>query len=412
MSRQIAIIGSGPAGCYAAEGLSKAAPELRIDLLDALPSPFGLLRAGVAPDHQGTKNVARVLERTLRHKSLRFFGNITVGRDLPLELLLAGYDAVILATGAPVDKTLHLPGEDLPGVLGSGALTRWYNGDPGAPDCAPLLRGLRAAVLIGHGNVAVDVARVLCKTAEERAGSDFAGPVEDALDATALEEIHLVGRRSARETNFTPHVLAELGNLARAVPLVDAASLPPPEELEPAQLAQFRAWTTNQAAPGKIALRFHFHATPAAFVGGPQLEGLRLATPAGEAHLAAGLAVRCIGFSAAPLADLTRAGAAFAHQGGKIRERLYVTGWAGRGSSGTVATNRAEAHAVAKRALEETGPSPSPLDLGAWLTEKGIRFTTLDDWKRIDTAEIAGARPGRVREKLRSVEAMLDLLAR
>src|SRR5271157_3315859 len=220
----IAIIGSGPAGCYLADQLLLPLPDASIDILERLPAPFGLIRYGVAPDHQGTKAVTRVLDRVLSRERVNFFGNVEVGRDVRLDELMPLYDAVVLATGATRDRKLGIPGEELPGVVGSGAFTGWYNGHPDHP--APQLQDVRSAVVIGNGNVALDVARVLAKGPSEFAGSDLSPDVTAWLEAQPIENIHIVGRRSAADAKFTDHELAELGTLERARPVViDPADL-------------------------------------------------------------------------------------------------------------------------------------------------------------------------------------------
>ncbi|MBN9463396.1 MAG: FAD-dependent oxidoreductase, partial [Burkholderiales bacterium] len=191
--RHIAIIGSGPAGCYLADHLLRLAPDAHIDVLERLPVPFGLVRYGVAPDHQGTKAVVRVLDRVLGRERVGFFGNLEIGRDVRLDELRSLYDAVVLATGAPRDRRLGIPGEDLPGVVGSGAFVGWYNGHP--DHAPPPLRSVRSAVVVGNGNVAIDVARILAKSPAEMAGSDLAPQVLELLAAQPIETIHVVGRR-------------------------------------------------------------------------------------------------------------------------------------------------------------------------------------------------------------------------
>src|SRR5258707_15527775 len=228
MPLTVAIIGSGPAGCYAAEQLARLAPAAEIDVIDRLPTPYGLVRAGVAPDHQGTKSVERVLERALTRPGVAFHGAIEIGRDLGLDELRALYDAVILATGAPGDRRLGIPGEELPGVHGSGAFTRWINGHPDDADRAVDLDRVRSVVVIGHGNVAIDVARVLAKSREEMARSDLAPFIEAAIARAPLAEIHLVGRRGAAEASFTAVELGEMGRLPPPPPPGASRHLPPP----------------------------------------------------------------------------------------------------------------------------------------------------------------------------------------
>ncbi|HLI62067.1 MAG TPA: FAD-dependent oxidoreductase, partial [Terriglobales bacterium] len=220
----LAIIGSGPAGCYLADQLLRLVPGASVDVLEKLPVPFGLIRYGVAPDHQGTKAVARVFDRVLARAGVSFFGNVEVGREVQLHELLSLYDAVVLAIGAERDRRLGIPGEDLPGVMGSGAFVNWYNGHPhGRP---PAVRDVRSAVIIGNGNVASDVTRILAKAPDELAGSDIAADAAAWLRSQPLETIHVVGRRGAADAKFSEHELAELGNLQRARPVAsDPASL-------------------------------------------------------------------------------------------------------------------------------------------------------------------------------------------
>src|ERR1022692_1636763 len=193
--KHIAIIGSGPAGCYLADSLLRLVPDASIDIFDRLPVPFGLVLYGVAPDHQGTKAVARVLDRVLSRNRVSFFGNVEVGRDIRLEELMALYDVVVLATGASRDRRLNIPGEELPGVLGSGAFSGWDNNHPDHQP--PAIHGVQSAVVIGNGNVAIDVARVLAKSATELAGSDLSPEVTSWLETQPIEPIHVVGRGTA-----------------------------------------------------------------------------------------------------------------------------------------------------------------------------------------------------------------------
>ena len=236
--RHVAVIGSGPAGYYTAEALTKAyGDEARIDMIDRYPVPYGLIRFGVAPDHQSIKAVYKRYEKVALSDNVRFVGNVAVGRDVTIAELLELYDAVILATGAPHDRPLDIPGDDLPGVVGSAAFVGWYNGHPDFADLDPPLDGAGAAV-IGNGNVALDVARILSKTRAEFAGSDIVGHALDALDQSAIRTIHVLGRRGPHQIAMTPKELGELGHLEAAVPIVDPADFPPLEAddaLEPGQ---------------------------------------------------------------------------------------------------------------------------------------------------------------------------------
>jgi ferredoxin--NADP+ reductase len=286
-------------------------------------------------------------------------------------------------------------------------VTRWYNGHPEAPDLRAAVEKARSLVIIGQGNVALDVARVFAKTAGERAMTDFPRAVEEALDAASLTDIHVVGRRGPGETHFSPEMLAELERLSRAVLLVRAEEVAglASEEANP---TRFRAWSANTPQEGKLSLRFHFGVSPLSLVGEGAVSGVVLRAADGSTkEIAAELVVRCIGFEAQSLGELSPEGGHFRHEEGRIREGLYVAGWAGRGSSGTIATNRAEAHQVAARILSEVSEKAERRDLGALLLERGVRVAPLSAWARIQAAEVAGARPERVREKLTSWEALL-----
>src|SRR3990170_730599 len=236
--RHFAVVGSGPAGFYTAEALAKAyGNEARIDILDRYPVPYGLIRFGVAPDHQSLKAVSKRYEKVAETDGVGFIGNVCVGTDVSVAELAEHYDAVILAIGAPHDRKLGIPGEDLPGVIGSAEFVGWYNGHPDFADLNPPLDGTHAAV-IGNGNVALDVARILSKTRAEFEGSDIVGHALEALEISAIRTITILGRRGPHQIAMTPKELGELGRLDAAAPDVDPVDLPPVEAdsaLDPGQ---------------------------------------------------------------------------------------------------------------------------------------------------------------------------------
>ena len=225
MSRTIAIVGSGPAGMYAAQGFLDKDPECRVDVIERLPSPFGLIRGGVAPDHQKTKRVSKAYERTLSNDRVRYIGNVEVGKDITVTELLGIYDAVVLAYGAPHDNRLGVDGEDLPNVFGSNAFVGWYNGHPDFRDLNPDL-GVESAVIIGVGNVALDVARVLAKTNSEMSITDLVDYAADAAQSSPVTDIHMLGRRGPVEAAFTNVELREMGGLENAAPIMNPDHLP------------------------------------------------------------------------------------------------------------------------------------------------------------------------------------------
>jgi len=404
--RQIAIIGSGPAGCYLADSLLRLIPDASIDIFERLPVPFGLVRYGVAPDHQGTKAVARVLDRVLSRDRVSFFGNVEVGRDLSLEELMSLYDVVALATGASRDRRLNISGEELPGILGSGAFSGWYNGHPdGHP---PAIDGVQSAVVIGNGNVAIDVARVLAKSATELAGSDLSPEVTLWLETQPIETIHVVGRRSAGDAKFTPHELAELGTLQRACPLVqDSNALAGNSAI----IETLRSFARNESRSAPVTIHFHFNLTPVAFLGNGRLSAVQFRSADGAlSEIPAQLAITCIGYETRPCCTVTPDNGVFSNEEGKIKDRLYVVGWAKRGPSGTIPTNRTEAQQVAQKIAQEVPDSVRPGRTGVLplLDQRQIGWVDYAAWQRIDAAELARAGGEGCRIKFTAVTKMLE----
>ncbi|GAB4123610.1 MAG: FAD-dependent oxidoreductase [Rhodothalassiaceae bacterium] len=422
----VAIVGSGPAGYYAAEALSDMGESVAIDILDRLPTPFGLIRAGVAPDHQSIKQVARRYEKTALRANVRFVGNVSVGSDVTVAELLDLYDAVILATGATGDRRLDIPGETLDGMWGSSAFVGWYNSHPDYADLDIRLDVASVAV-IGNGNVAIDIARILAKTADEMANTDLAEHAAARIHGSPLRDIHIIGRRGPLEASFTPKELGEMGELERAVSLVSAHDLPPEEgdaALDPGKrkvLSVLRRFATNRAGDKPVRIHFRFYARPVAVLGHKQVCGLRLehtrvengrAIGTGEMFdLPCGLVVSAIGYRTSAMAGVPfdeRRGL-FPNEGGRIRPRLYTTGWARRGPSGTIGTNRPDALEVARRICEEIVPAgrEGRAGLDRLLLARGVDIVTFRDWQRIDEAEIRAARNGQPRLKFLRREDML-----
>ncbi len=404
---QIAIIGSGPAGSYLADHLLRLIPGASIDILEKLPVPFGLIRYGVAPDHQSTKNVARVFDRLLSRDRVNFFGNVEVGRDVKLNELLSLYDAVVLATGASRDRRLRIPGEDLSGVTGSGAFVSWYNGHPHSRPAA--VNQVRSAVVIGNGNVALDVARILAKTREELAGSDLPHEVLSWLSEQPLETIHIVGRRSAAEARFNEHELAELGTLTRTKPIIsDPLEISGDGPVEKV----LRDFVEASARATPVSMHFDFNLTPTAFLGDNNLRAVQFHSASGEmVEIPAQLAITCIGYESVPCCSATPENGVFTNQDGKIDHRLYVAGWAKRGPSGTIPTNRVEAQQIAQKIAQEISDSnrPGGAALRELLLKRGVQPVDYSGWRRIDDAELRGASSERCRKKLCSTNEMLDI---
>jgi NADPH-dependent glutamate synthase beta subunit-like oxidoreductase len=407
----IAIVGSGPSGLFCADALLRQRPDLKIDVFDRLPTPFGLVRFGVAPDHQGTKAVTRQFDRLFAGGNLRFLGHVQVGRDLPLADLRRHYDAVVLALGAHADRPLGIPGEDLPGRYGSMAFVGWYNGHPDFRDLEPLLDRPGIGV-IGMGNVAIDILRVLGKTRPEMASSDLTAHAAEKIAAAPLTDLYMLGRRGPIEASFTSTELAELGRLERVRPVVKKSDLPDaiPAGLDPNEarvkeknlsiLHEFSDRTDDKP----ISLHFLFNAVPEAIAGNSRVEGLKIKS---GPTLDVGTVISAIGYRTAADGDLPQSDekGVIANTDGRIEPGLYVVGWAKRGPSGTIPTNRAEAKSVADLLLADYTDDASPAKEGsaaldAWLTGRGINVMDWQCWKRIEAAEIAAALPGSPRAKL------------
>ena len=414
----VAIIGSGPAGFYTAEALLKAVPGCQVDIIDRLATPFGLIRAGVAPDHQSIKAVDKRYAATAALPGVRFVGHVEVGHDVSLAELQGLYDAVVLATGAPLDRKLGVPGENLPGVIGSAAFVGWYNGHPDFAGLdVPL--GHPGACVVGNGNVAIDVARILAKTDAELAASDIVRHTRDALAHSRIADIHLIGRRGPYQASFTPKEMGELGHLSRAQPFVDPAVLPDAAGdagLEPGlrkTVGHLRAFAATPPSGKPVALTFDFLTRPVRVeaheghlrlvVERTQLDGDAAVGTGEERAIDCGLIVSCIGYRSAEIAGATfdaRAGR-FANDDGRIGPGLYATGWAKRGPSGTIGTNRPDGFGIAARIAAEVTPGgkAGTAGLDALLADRGIEAISFAHWQRIDAAEIAAARTGAPREK-------------
>ena len=430
--RHIAIVGSGPAGYYTAEAAVKQwGEDARVDIFDKLPVPFGLIRTGVAPDHQSIKAVARRYEKTAIGDTVRFAGNVEIGRDIAIEELTELYDAVILATGAPRDRDLHIPGANSANVFGSAAFVGWYNGHPEYAALAPDLSG-RHAVIIGMGNVALDVARILSKTEAEFEGSDIVAHALELLRDSNIETITILGRRGPHQIMMTPKELGELLRLERAVPRVENADLPPPESddmLDPGQrksvtlLREFAALSPSDRAGKALSINFDFFASPTLIEQeGGQLSGLVVertelkdgrAVGSGETYrIPADLLISCIGYRTSPIVGVPfdeRAGR-FPNEEGRIAPALYCVGWAKRGPSGTIGTNRPDGYAVIEKVAEDIGEGAGKRGREGFdelAQKRALDVVTFRDWQRIEEAEIAAARSGAPREKFVDIESMI-----
>ena len=431
--RHFAVVGSGPAGFYTAEALEKAyGDRARIDILDRYPVPYGLIRFGVAPDHQSLKAVSKRYDKVAESAVVDFIGNVTIGRDVSVAELLGLYDAVVLATGAPHDRKLGIPGEDLPGVVGSGEFVGWYNGHPEFADLDPPLGGSHA-VVVGAGNVALDCARILSKTRHEFEGSDIVGHALDALDNSAVRIVTILGRRGPHQVAMTPKELGELGHLEAAVPEVDLADFPPVEADEPLEpglrksVSILRSFADlRQDKPKRMV--FDFFAKPLRIEGDGKAERVIVerteldekggARGTGETYeVPASLIITAIGYSTSPIAEVPFEGGKFVNQGGRISDRLYAVGWARRGPTGTIGTNRPDGYEVAEQIASAMPAGSANGRTGAeglqrLLQSRGVMPTDYDDWRKIEQTEVGRARPGSPREKFVRHQDWLQVLGR
>ena len=442
-----AIVGAGPSGFYAADALLKAG--FAVDLFDALPTPYGLVRAGVAPDHPKIKSVIRVYAKTASHEAFRFFGGVSLGMDVSPEDLLARYHAVLYAVGTSTDNRLGIPGEDRPGSHAATEFVAWYNGHPHFADQMFDLDGGRA-VVIGNGNVAIDVARMLVLDPKELEPTDTADHALEAFGMAGVTEVILLGRRGPAEAAFTNPELRELGELARADVIVDPAQLEGVEVGEDADATKrrnveiLRAYAQREPTGRSHRLELRFLRSPVEILGdgedGP-VTGVRVAInhlvttedgrvraePTGETEdIECGLVLRSIGYRGTPLAGIPfddRRGL-IRNDGGRVVNDdgvcrgEYVVGWIKRGPTGVIGTNKKDAADTVARILEdaEAGalrrPDPGLADpdaVAAWLTERVPDHITWAGWEMIDAYESSLGEPrGRPRVKLVRLAELLE----
>ncbi|PZF81500.1 FAD-dependent oxidoreductase [Jiangella anatolica] len=410
--RAAAIVGAGPAGLYALAALVKSERFDRIDVFEAAPAPYGLVRYGVAPDHPKTRNISRVLARGFEHTRVRFLGNVSVGRDVTVDELRAGYDVVVVSTGMLGDRRLGIPGEELPGSYGASELVAWYTGHPQARP-VELPAGLTSATVIGAGNVALDIARILAKDAATLRTTSMPRHVVDALAASTVTDVHLVARRGPAQAKFTSPELHELGALEGVDLVVDPADLVlgPADEEAVAQdrhakvtVDVCREWSERPATGAARRIHLHYWRKPVRILGETAVTGIELASNRGDAPaltLPTQLVVRAIGYHGTPIPGLPfddRSGTVPSRDGrvltgGEVTAGVYVTGWLRRGPTGVIATNRGDANEVAESVLADLDALPGragePDTVDKLLAERDVRVVTWADWLRLEAHEKA-----------------------
>lgn len=443
-SARVAVVGAGPAGLYAVQSLLEAASGLGVDVFDRFPTPYGLVRYGIAPDNQKMKSVTRALRTAFdRTNPVRFIGNVCFGVDISRADLLKHYDAIIYATGAQAERRLGIPGEDLPRSYGAKEFIDWYNGHPDAADRNFLLNVQQIAV-VGAGNVALDVARMLVRSPDEIATTDVPDRVLDALRNSQVSDVHLIARRGPVQAKFTPMELRGIGDLINADVVVrpdemlltddDEARISSNRELR-TNVAMLREWAQRPLRGKARRLHVRFLRRPVRILGENRVEGVLLESnellAGGQVRgtgnfetLEVGMIFRSVGYQALPLPNVPfdEARSIIPHdqgrvldENGQLTDKEYVTGWAKRGPSGTVGTNKSDSadtvcSLLANLAAQGSHNGSNPEQILALLDKRGVDYTNWANWLRLDDHEIQlGSRQGRPRVKIPDLRSMLEL---
>ncbi len=444
---EVAIIGSGPSGYYAAQSLFGSEKKINITMFDRLPTPYGLVRGGVAPDHQKIKNVIRVYEKISISPEFRFIGNVLVGKDISIDDLRNNFHATIFACGAETDRKLGIPGEDLQGSHTATAFVGWYNGHPDYRDLSFDL-SQEIAVVVGQGNVAADVSRILSKTADELKQTDIADHALQQLAESKIKEIHVIGRRGPVQAKFTPEELKEFGELGDCNPVVDSSTLQLNEasqkELESPEgrtnvknFEVFKDFANRDLTKKNRSCFFRFLEGPIELMGTERLEGILLAKNSlsgdpfkqraektGETvEQKCGILFRSIGYNGIPIEGVPfdEKEGIFPNDKGRLLDNgsvvnsVYVTGWIKRGPSGIIGTNKPDSVETVNCLLEDIekidGEKSGNSGIMKILSEKQTRAVNYDGWKKIDEAEVKRGEPkGKPREKFTRIEEMLDIV--
>lgn len=445
---RVAIIGSGPAGFYAAEALLRRTDEVvQVDMFDRLPTPYGLVRAGVAPDHQNIKAVTRVYEKTSARPEFRFYGNVRLGKDLTVEDLRRHYHQIVYAVGNEADRRMGIPGEGIPRCTPATVFIGWYNGHPDYQHAMIDLTVPRVAV-VGNGNVAVDAARILLRSPDELEKTDIAAHALEALRNSQVREVYILGRRGPEQAAFTPVELKELGEMEGVDPVVEPDELADCASVEPGSqqdknLKILRSFAAREHGRDTKKLHLRFRVSPTEVLAdaegkvcGLKLEKNRIETQADGSTVArgsgefevleVGMVLPAIGFSLDPIDGVPYDEAAriVANEDGRVVDPAsravvvneYVVGWARTGPRGLIGSHKAaSAHVVAHMAADGSGlsarelpPRDAIIDL---LRERGVQYISFKDWKRLDDVEVSrGERRAAPRDKIVDVESMLALL--
>ena len=416
---KVAIVGAGPAGYFAAQALQNLqTDELKfsIDMIERLPTPWGLVRSGVAPDHPKIKTVAKVFEKIATSEGFSLYGNVELGTDVSLDVLKAKYDAVVIATGSATGKKLGIPGEDLPGSISAAEFVPWYNGHPDFANHAPNL-DCDTAVVIGAGNVAMDVARMLALEPNELDETDTATHAIEALRKSNIRKVVISARRGPEHAAFTSPELRDLPKLEHTNVLLHPADIgaaleragEEPEKDVRNNLEAMRLISELEQGKHARTIEFQFLCTPTEFRGNGKVEEVVFTTSAGEEKvIKCGLVITAIGYEPEPLAGIPYEKGKVLNADGRVEENLYVVGWAKRGPSGVIGTNKSDAADVMNLLVADMKKPKPSVDLGSLITTNKV--ISQSHWESINAAEIAAGEPhGKPRIKAVSREELLRL---
>jgi len=416
---KVAIVGAGPAGYFAAQALQNLQTDdlsFGIDMIERLPTPWGLVRSGVAPDHPKIKTVSKVFEKIATTEGFSFYGNVELGTDISIDVLKAKYDAVVIATGSATGKKLGIPGENLPGSISAAQFVPWYNGHPDFADFNPEL-DCDTAVVIGAGNVAMDVARILALEPVELDETDTALHAIDALHKSNIRKVVVSARRGPEHAAFTSPELRDLPKLehtnvlmhpADIAAAIERAGVEPEKEVRN-NLEAMRIISELEQGKYTRTMEFQFLCTPTEFRGNGKVEEVVFTTNTGEEKvIKCGLVITAIGYEADPLVGIPYEKGKVLNVDGRVGENVYVVGWAKRGPSGVIGTNKSDAAEVMNLLIADMGEPKSSVELTTLITKEKV--ISQSHWQSINTAEVAAGEPhGKPRIKAVSREELLRL---
>ena len=414
---KIAIVGAGPAGYFAAQALQNLAGEDRvfeIDMIERLPTPWGLVRSGVAPDHPKIKTVSKVFEKIAAQETFRLFANVEIGSDISIAQLQEKYDAVIIATGTSLGKTLGIPGEHLRGSLSAATFVPWYNAHP---DFIGVDTPLDAdtAVVIGAGNVAMDVARMLALEPTELDPTDTADHAIDAFKSSNIRKVYISARRGPEHAAFTSPELRELPKLEHTNVIMNKGDIEAaivragdaPEKDVKSNLDAMLLIAENPKTEHERTMEFLFQHTPKEILGTDRVEGVLYSTPNGDVTIKCGLVITAIGYQAQGINGVPYENGKVVNSDGRVKENLYVVGWAKRGPSGVIGTNKSDAAAVIELLVSDLQSPKNAGDIADLLTHQVVVSQEL--WQKINEAEVVAGEPyGKPRKKLVTWAELLE----